>query len=245
MSTSRLQILADDARACDACRLHSGRTQAVFARGNPLADVCFVGEGPGADEDAQGEPFVGRAGKLLDRMIAAMGYGRNEVYICNVVKCRPPENRKPEADEVGACAHFLTEQITIVDPKVIVALGTSAAEGLIGYTGGITAIRGKWRLYKGRIPVMPTYHPAYLLRQPSAEREMWSDLQQVMRNLGKARAGLTPAQTIQVAARSFSDPRTVTRYIDGLSLTSTRRAAIEAALVALGYTDLVRQTIAS
>ncbi len=183
---TRLALLADDARTCHACRLHEQRKQAVFSRGNPFAELCFVGEDPGADEDAQGEPFVGKAGQLLDKMIAAMGYARDEVYICNVVKCRPPENRKPEADEVSACAHFLTDQLALIQPKVIVALGASAVTGLIGSTEGITRMRGKWKLYKGKIPIMPTFHPAYLLRQPAAKREVWNDLQEVMRNLGKA-----------------------------------------------------------
>jgi uracil-DNA glycosylase family 4 len=147
--------------------------------------VCFVGEGPGADEDAQGYPFVGKAGQLLDRMIAAMGLAREEVYVCNIVKCRPPGNRKPEPQEMAACRPYVVEQVELVKPAVIVALGATALEGLLGITGGITRLRGTWRLYQGTIPVMPTFHPAYLLRNPNAKREVWSDLQQVLRHVGR------------------------------------------------------------
>lgn len=169
---------------CTKCRLSEQRTQTVFARGNGGSGVCFVGEGPGFDEDKQGFPFVGKAGQLLDRMIAAMGIPRDEVYICNIVKCRPPQNRKPQPDEMGACRDYLVEQLELVQPKVIIALGATAVEGLLGTSGGITRIRGRWRLYKGRVPVMPTFHPAYLLRNPRAKREVWDDLQQVMKHVG-------------------------------------------------------------
>jgi DNA polymerase len=185
---TRLDLLAEEVRDCNRCRLCQARTQTVFARGNPAAELCFIGEGPGAEEDAQGEPFVGPAGQLLDRMIAAMGYHRDEVYICNIVKCRPPDNRKPEPDEMAACRPYLTAQLELVAPKYIVALGSTATQGLFQTTEGITRLRGKWKLYKG-IPVMPTFHPAYLLRQPSAKREVWSDLQQVMQRLGKQPSG--------------------------------------------------------
>lgn len=181
----RLALLAEQVRPCNKCRLCEERTQTVFARGNPYTDLCFVGEGPGADEDAQGEPFVGAAGQLLDKMIAAMGYRRDDVYICNVVKCRPPKNRKPEPDEMEACLPYLREQLAIVRPKVIVALGATAVTGLIPTTEGITRLRGKWKLYKGATPIMPTFHPAYLLRNPAAKRDVWSDLQEVMKHLGK------------------------------------------------------------
>ncbi|MBK8251841.1 MAG: uracil-DNA glycosylase [Polyangiaceae bacterium] len=181
----RLALLAEQVRPCTKCPLHSGRTQTVFARGNPFSEVCFVGEGPGADEDAQGEPFVGRAGQLLDRMIAAMGYRRDDVYICNIVKCRPPNNRKPELSEMDACTPYLKEQLALVKPKVIVALGATAVTGLIGSTEGITRLRGKWKLYKGTVPIMPTFHPAYLLRNEAAKRDVWNDLQEVMKHLGK------------------------------------------------------------
>jgi len=144
-----------------------------------------VGEGPGADEDAQGFPFVGKAGQLLDRMIEAMGFSRDDVYVCNIVKCRPPDNRKPETDEMKECMPYLTEQLLLIEPQVIVALGATAVQGLLGVTGGITRLRGSWRLYQGKIPVMPTFHPAYLLRTPSAKREVWEDLQAVLRQMGR------------------------------------------------------------
>jgi uracil-DNA glycosylase len=181
----RLALLAEQARGCTSCVLHAKRRQAVFSRGNPFSELCFVGEGPGADEDAQGEPFVGKAGQLLDKMIVAMGYQRDDVYVCNVVKCRPPDNRKPEPEEMAACKPFLTDQLGLVQPKVIVALGATALQGLTGASEGITRSRGKWKLYKGTVPIMPTFHPAYLLRQPAAKRDVWNDLQEVMRLLGK------------------------------------------------------------
>ncbi len=181
----RLAQLASETAVCMRCGLHEKRKQAVFARGNPFAELCFVGEGPGADEDAQGEPFVGAAGQLLDKMIAAMGYTRDDVYICNIVKCRPPNNRKPEPEEIRACVPFVREQIALVQPKVIVALGATAASGLLNTTVGITRLRGTWKLYN-LIPVMPTFHPAYLLRNGAAKREVWKDLQEVMQRLGKS-----------------------------------------------------------
>lgn len=182
----RLSILVEEARACTRCGLHGQRKQAVFSRGTGKVGLMFVGEGPGADEDEQGFPFVGKAGQLLDRMIEAMGFARDEVYVCNVVKCRPPKNRKPEPDEMAACRPFLVEQIELVDPKVIVALGATALEGLLGVSGGITRLRGTWRLYQGKVPVMPTFHPAYLLRTPEAKRLVWQDLQEVLRQMGRA-----------------------------------------------------------
>ncbi len=182
---THLALLAERARGCTLCALSQTRKQAVVFRGNPFAELCFVGEGPGADEDAQGEPFVGKAGQLLDRMIAAMGYARDDVYICNIVKCRPPDNRKPEPAEMAACIPYLHEQLALVKPRAIVALGATAVQGLTGTTEGITRLRGKWRLYKGTTPIMPTFHPAYLLRTPAAKREVWSDLQDVMRVLAK------------------------------------------------------------
>ena len=184
--TQRLTVLENTVRTCTACALHLGRTQTVFARGTGSSGLCFIGEGPGADEDAQGYPFVGPAGQLLDRMIAAMGLGRDDVYVCNTVKCRPPKNRKPEPDEMAACSPYLAEQLTLVAPKVIVALGATAVQGLLGTTEGITRMRGTWKLYQGRIPVMPTFHPAYLLRTPAAKREVWADLQAVLQQMGRA-----------------------------------------------------------
>jgi uracil-DNA glycosylase len=181
----RLQVLAGEASGCTRCRLHTGRTKSVFARGNPKARIMFVGEGPGADEDAQGLPFVGKAGQLLDRMVAAMGLQQEEIYIGNVVKCRPPQNRKPEPDEMASCMPYLAEQIALIEPEVIIALGGTAAEGLLGGRIAITRARGQWRLYRATIPVMPTYHPAYLLRNPPAKREVWVDLRAVLQRLGR------------------------------------------------------------
>lgn len=181
----RLTVLESEVRSCTRCALHETRTQTVFSRGTSKSGICFVGEGPGADEDRLGSPFVGAAGQLLDRMIAAMGFERDEVYVCNIVKCRPPNNRKPEASEMQACRPFLMEQLELLDPKVIVALGGTAVEGLLGLTG-IMRLRGQWKLYRGRVPVMPTLHPAYLLRQPQDKRLVWEDLQKVMKELGLA-----------------------------------------------------------
>jgi uracil-DNA glycosylase family 4 len=182
----RLTVLAEAVKGCTRCVLHEERTQTVFARGNGSSGLCFVGEGPGADEDAQGLPFVGPAGQLLDRMIAAMGIARDDVYVCNIVKCRPPKNRTPEPEEMSACMPFLSEQLGLVEPQVIVALGKTAVQGLFGTAEGITRIRGRWRLYQGRVAVMPTFHPAYLLRNPAAKREVWADLQLVLKHLGRA-----------------------------------------------------------
>jgi DNA polymerase len=182
----RLEVLAELARACTRCGLCKQRKQAVFARGTGSSRVCFVGEGPGADEDAQGLPFVGKAGQLLDRMIEAMGFDRDEVYVCNVVKCRPPDNRKPEPEEMAACRPFLEEQLELIAPRVIVALGATAVQGLLGTTDGITRLRGNWKSYRGQIDVMPTFHPAYLLRNPAAKREVWEDLQEVLRRIGRS-----------------------------------------------------------
>jgi DNA polymerase len=179
----RLELLASEAAICTACVLHERRTQAVFARGSADAELVFVGEGPGQEEDLQGFPFVGPAGQLLDRMIVAMGYGRDEVYVCNIVKCRPPENRTPRPEEAIACAKYLVPQLELVAPKVIVALGRCAAENL-GVAGQGGGWRGRWGAWRG-VPVMPTYHPAYLLRSPEFKRVVWEDLQQVMGRLGR------------------------------------------------------------
>jgi uracil-DNA glycosylase family 4 len=185
----RLGVLAEEVRGCTRCGLHEARTQTVFARGNGSSGLCFVGEGPGADEDAQGFPFVGAAGQLLDKMIAAMGIERDDVYVCNIVKCRPPKNRAPEPEEMAACMPYLAEQLTLVEPRVIVALGKTAVQGLFGSAESITRVRGRWRLYQGRIAVMPTFHPAYLLRTPAAKREVWTDLQAVLKHLGRSVPG--------------------------------------------------------
>lgn len=180
----RLSVLATEVAGCQRCGLSETRTQTVFSRGDPFAELCFVGEGPGADEDRLGEPFVGAAGQLLDKMIGAMGYGRDEVYICNIVKCRPPGNRTPSPEEMAACRPYVVQQIELCRPKCIVALGTTAIKGLLGTSEGIMKLRGTWKLYR-TIPVMPTFHPAYLLRQPEAKREVWEHLKQVMTRLGK------------------------------------------------------------
>jgi DNA polymerase len=176
------KILADIGD-CTRCKLHRGRTKLVFGDGNPKAELVFVGEGPGRDEDAQGLPFVGRAGKLLTQMIEAMGLQRKDVYICNVVKCRPPENRTPEKDEVQTCSPFLLRQLDAIAPKVIVCLGSVAAQTLLETHRGISQFRGEWLDFRGR-KLMATYHPAYLLRNPSAKGEVWKDLQKVMAVLG-------------------------------------------------------------
>jgi uracil-DNA glycosylase len=164
---------------CTRCKLHTlGRKQVVFGVGNPDADLMFVGEAPGADEDIQGEPFVGRAGQLLTKIIEAIGMTREQVYIANVIKCRPPGNRNPEPDEVDRCEPFLFQQIDLVKPKVIVALGKFAAQSLLRTTEPITRIRGREVKYRNGI-LIPTYHPAYLLRNPASKREVWEDMKRV------------------------------------------------------------------
>jgi DNA polymerase len=164
---------------CSRCKLHTlGRRQVVFGVGNPNADLMFVGEAPGADEDIQGEPFVGRAGQLLTKIIEAINLNREDVYIANVIKCRPPQNRNPEPDEVEQCEPFLFRQIETIKPKVIVALGKFAAQSLLKTTEPITRIRGREYKYRDAI-LMPTYHPAYLLRNPSSKREVWEDMKRV------------------------------------------------------------------
>ena len=173
----------EDLGECTRCKLHSSRHTIVFGDGNPKAELVFVGEGPGADEDAQGLPFVGRAGRLLTQMIEAMGLQRKDVYICNVVKCRPPGNRQPEEDEVSTCSPFLFRQIDVIAPKVIVCLGAVAAKTLLQTNRGISQFRGEWLEFRGR-KLLATYHPAYLLRNPPAKSEVWKDLQKVMAVLG-------------------------------------------------------------
>ena len=177
-----LAELRDEIGPCTRCKLHTGRTNLVFGTGNPDARLMFVGEGPGEDEDLRGEPFVGRAGQKLTQIINAMGYEREQVYIANVVKCRPPGNRNPEPDEIARCQPFLMRQIAIIQPKVIVALGKFAAQTLLQTTEPITRLRGHFRQL-GDAQVMPTFHPSYLLRNPSARREVWEDMKQVMEAL--------------------------------------------------------------
>lgn len=179
-----LLAVRGDLGECSRCKLSGGRKNLVFGVGDPHAQLMFVGEGPGADEDAQGEPFVGRAGQLLTRMIEAMGYARAEVYIANVVKCRPPGNRDPEPDEIAACEPFLKAQISAIRPKVIVALGRFAVQTLLRDGTPISKQRGRWREYEG-VRLMPTFHPAYLLRNPAEKAKAWEDLRLVMKEFGK------------------------------------------------------------
>lgn len=189
----RLTVLDEQqVKGCTNCRLHEGRTQTVFGVGDTNARLVFVGEGPGFEEDRQGIPFVGRAGQLLTRMVAAMGLDRNEVYICNVVKCRPPDNRDPAPDEIAACNPYLREQLTTIEPEVVVALGAPAARTLLATNDSIGRLRGRFHDFevvaprgnKFIFPLMPTYHPAYLLRSPNQKGKTWDDLQKVMARLG-------------------------------------------------------------
>lgn len=174
------------ANACEKCRLARTRTQVVYGVGNPAADLMFIGEAPGRDEDLQGKPFVGRAGQLLTDIIKAMQLTRDDVYIANVIKCRPPENRNPEPDELDECRPFILRQIEIIKPRVIVTLGKFALQSLTGKGYTISGARGQWLDWNG-IRVMPTYHPAYLLRTPSAKKDVWADMKKVMAELGISR----------------------------------------------------------
>jgi uracil-DNA glycosylase len=178
-----LRAIREDIGDCTRCVLHRGRKNIVFGVGNPEAELMFVGEGPGADEDIQGEPFVGRAGQLLNKMIEAMGLRRDDVYIANVVKCRPPGNRTPEKDETDTCSPFLLRQIEIIAPKAIVALGAVAAKTLLGINDSMGNLRGRWYDFRGH-KLLVTYHPAFLLRDPRQKKEAWKDLQMAMRELG-------------------------------------------------------------
>jgi len=180
-----LEEIVGQIRTCSACPLHASRKNTVPGEGNPnRPDVMFVGEGPGADEDAQGRPFVGAAGQLLDKMIEAMGYKRGDVFIANIVKCRPPGNRVPLPDEMNGCVPYLKAQIALIQPKIIVALGKTAVQGLLQEEVAITKFRGTWCKYEG-IDLMPTYHPAFLLRSPGHKGEAWADLKAVLAKLGK------------------------------------------------------------
>lgn len=178
-----LQLIREEIGECTRCALHKGRNKIVFADGSPAARLMFVGEGPGADEDAQGLPFVGRAGQLLNNMISAMGLMREEVYIANVVKCRPPGNRTPEPEEAHTCSPFLFRQIDVVRPQVIVALGATAATYLLGQRQPLAGLRGRVHAFRGS-QLIVTYHPAFLLRDPRQKKEAWADLQIAMRELG-------------------------------------------------------------
>jgi DNA polymerase len=184
-----LKVIREQLGDCQRCKLAGGRQKIVFGVGNPQAQLVFVGEAPGADEDQQGEPFVGKAGQLLNKMIEAMGYGREDVYICNVIKCRPPGNRNPEPDEVSKCEPFLKQQLAAIRPRMIVTLGKFAAQCLLRDETPISRLRGNFRSYEG-IPLMPTFHPAYLLRDPSKKKETWTDLKEV--NAALKRMGIEP-----------------------------------------------------
>ncbi|HEX6503824.1 MAG TPA: uracil-DNA glycosylase [Terriglobales bacterium] len=181
-----LQLIREDLGDCTRCPLHrQGRKQIVFGVGNPKADLMFIGEAPGADEDQQGEPFVGRAGQLLNNMIKAMGLQREQIYIANIIKCRPPGNRTPERDECETCSPFLMRQIAAIKPKVIVALGAVAAKTLLAINAPMSDLRGRWYDFRGT-KLAVTYHPAFLLRDPRQKKEAWKDLQMVMKELGLA-----------------------------------------------------------
>jgi DNA polymerase len=177
------EALREEAMACTRCRLAGTRSTVVFGTGNPHADLMFIGEAPGRDEDQQGKPFVGRAGQLLTDIIKAMKLSRDDVYIANVIKCRPPENRNPEPDELDACRPFIQRQVELIDPKVIVTLGRFGLQSLTEKAYSISSVRGQWLEYRG-IKVMPTYHPAYLLRNPAAKKDVWADMKKVMAELG-------------------------------------------------------------
>jgi DNA polymerase len=168
---------------CTKCRLANTRTQVVFGTGNPNADLMFIGEAPGRDEDLAGEPFVGRAGQLLTDIIKAMKLTRDDVYIANVIKCRPPENRNPEPDELDACRPYIKQQIEMIKPRVIVTLGRFALQSTLERAVAISSARGEWMQF-GDVKLMPTYHPAYLLRNPAAKRDVWSDMKKVLAELG-------------------------------------------------------------
>ena len=182
---------------CTRCKLHQGRKTLVFGEGNPDAALVFIGEGPGFEEDQQGRPFVGAAGELLTKIIEkGMKLRRQDVYICNIVKCRPAGNRNPEPDEIETCVPFLRKQLQAIKPKVIIALGNVAAKALLKTTEGISKIRGTWQTYDN-IPLMPTYHPAYLLRNPRDKALVWEDIKKVMAELEKIQKGRTSVDSIQ------------------------------------------------
>lgn len=182
MKYSSLEEIRNAMGDCTRCKLHSTRTKLVFGTGNPKPELVFVGEAPGADEDLKGEPFVGRAGQLLTRMIEAMGLNRNMVFITNIIKSRPPGNRNPEPDEILACLPFLIAQLEVLKPKVICALGSFAAQTLLQTEEKISKLRGRFHDYRG-IKLMPTYHPAYLLRNPVEKKAVWEDMQMIMKEL--------------------------------------------------------------
>lgn len=176
--------LEKEVHCCTKCRLSENRTHTVFGMGNVDADLVFVGEGPGADEDLAGEPFVGAAGKILTKMIHALGYTRKQIYICNVVKCRPPGNRNPQPDEIDSCKHYLNTQLGVIQPKVIVTLGAVPSHFLINTNQRISQLRGRVFTHRG-IPVVPTFHPAYIFRSPSQKAKVWKDLKLVEKLLSE------------------------------------------------------------
>lgn len=185
VSSESLEQLGAIAAPCTRCRLAGTRTQVVYGVGNPNAGLMFIGEAPGRDEDLKGEPFVGRAGQLLTDIIKAMKLSRDDVYIANVIKCRPPENRNPEPDELEACRPYIRKQVEFIKPKVIVTLGKFGLQSLTEKAFSISSVRGQWLEYNG-IKLMPTYHPAYLLRTPAAKKDVWNDMKKVMAELGIA-----------------------------------------------------------
>ena len=181
---SSLEVVRSELGDCRRCKLHPYRTQIVFGTGNPQAKLVFVGEAPGREEDLQGEPFVGQAGQLLTKIIQAIHLTRGEVYIANIIKCRPPENRNPESDEIAACEPFLLKQLQVIRPQLICALGTFATQTLLKSEEKISSLRGKFHEYQG-IPLMPTYHPAFLLRNPNRKREVWEDMKKIKKEYEK------------------------------------------------------------
>jgi DNA polymerase len=184
-----LSVVRDELGDCTRCKLCKGRKNIVFGEGDPDAVLVFVGEGPGQEEDQQGRPFVGAAGQLLtDIIVKGMKLNREDVYICNIVKCRPPDNRNPEPDEIEACEPFLVKQLQAIRPKMIIALGNVAVKTLLKTKEGITKLRGTWKTYQG-IPLMPTFHPAYLLRNPSDKKLVWEDIKKVMAEMERTKKG--------------------------------------------------------
>jgi DNA polymerase len=190
-----LQGIREKIGECQRCKLHSHRTHIVFGTGTPMAKLVFVGEAPGEDEDRQAEPFVGKAGQLLNKMIQAMGLKREQVYIANIVKCRPPNNRNPEPDEIASCEPFLMEQLGVIKPAIICTLGNFAAQTLLRTRVKISQLRGQFHDYQG-IKVMPTFHPAYLLRNPQDKKLVWEDLQKIMAELNKTQRSLTTGPSV-------------------------------------------------
>jgi uracil-DNA glycosylase family 4 len=180
-----LDMIRKDLGACQGCKLHKGRRHIVFGAGNPRAKLVLVGEAPGYEEDMRGQPFVGQAGQLLNRILLAIGLTREDVYICNIIKCRPPRNRNPEPDEIAACFPFLRRQLRAIRPRLICAMGTFAAQTLLGTSAPISELRGHFHTCEG-VHLLPTYHPAFLLRNPSRKRDVWEDMQKLQEAYEKA-----------------------------------------------------------